>query len=247
MFMYITGAIYIGGAGSVIIGGLYWKRGTTAGAWTAMIVGAVLAVIGLGLLNIVWPYVLPNLKIAYPTWQWLQSLPEDFPLNGMHLTIMTAICAGTSYVVVSLLTKVDPDFEMDKMLHRGKYAIDGEQGKNIKHQRGLKALGWGAHFTRGDKFIYLLYFGYTVLTVSWFIIFTIINLVTDVSDDAWGKWWWFYIWIYGFGLGICTTIWFLWGGFKDLFDMFRTLRTIKRDALDDGSVSGHQNVSDEKP
>ena len=34
MFMAVTGAIFLGGAGICIVGGLYWKRGTTAGAWT---------------------------------------------------------------------------------------------------------------------------------------------------------------------------------------------------------------------
>lgn len=43
MFFALTGTIFLGGAGSVIIGGLYWKRGTAAGAWCAMTVGAILA------------------------------------------------------------------------------------------------------------------------------------------------------------------------------------------------------------
>lgn len=43
MFFAITGAIYLGGAGAAIIGGLYWKKGTTGAAWTAMILGSVLA------------------------------------------------------------------------------------------------------------------------------------------------------------------------------------------------------------
>ena len=29
MFFAVTGAIFLGGAGSVIIGGFYWKKGTT--------------------------------------------------------------------------------------------------------------------------------------------------------------------------------------------------------------------------
>ena len=35
LYFAITGAIFAGGSGAVIIGGLYWKKGTTAGAWTA--------------------------------------------------------------------------------------------------------------------------------------------------------------------------------------------------------------------
>ena len=77
---------------AVVIGGLYWKSGTTAGAWTAMIVGAVLAVAGIVLTNVVWPHVLPGLKSAHPAWGWLQALPETFWLNGMHLSVITAFC-----------------------------------------------------------------------------------------------------------------------------------------------------------
>lgn len=43
MFLALTGAVFVGGAGSAIIGGLYWKRGTTAGAWSAMIAGMLLS------------------------------------------------------------------------------------------------------------------------------------------------------------------------------------------------------------
>ncbi|MFA5689676.1 MAG: hypothetical protein WC959_11100 [Kiritimatiellales bacterium] len=43
MFMAITGSIFLGGAGACIIGGLYWKRGTTAGAWTALLLGSFLS------------------------------------------------------------------------------------------------------------------------------------------------------------------------------------------------------------
>ena len=46
LFFAITAAIFAGGSGAVIIGGLYWKRGTTTAAWTAMIVGAVISVGG---------------------------------------------------------------------------------------------------------------------------------------------------------------------------------------------------------
>ena len=43
MFMATMGSIFLGGAGSAIIGGLYWKRGTAAAAWGAMITGLILS------------------------------------------------------------------------------------------------------------------------------------------------------------------------------------------------------------
>ena len=46
MFFAITGAIYLGGARSVIIRGLYWKKGTVSAAWTSMLVGSALAASG---------------------------------------------------------------------------------------------------------------------------------------------------------------------------------------------------------
>ena len=42
MFFAITGTVWLGGSGAVIVGGLYWKRGTTEAAYAAVIWGAVL-------------------------------------------------------------------------------------------------------------------------------------------------------------------------------------------------------------
>ena len=46
LFFAITAAIFAGGSGAVIIGGLYWDRGTTKAAWTAIIIGALISVSG---------------------------------------------------------------------------------------------------------------------------------------------------------------------------------------------------------
>ena len=69
MFWMVTGAIYLGGAGTVLAGGLYWKRGTTAGAYAAMIVGSSLATTG---------YLL------------IQYYP-GFPLNGQQCFLVAAL------------------------------------------------------------------------------------------------------------------------------------------------------------
>ena len=47
LWVAITGAIFMGGSGSAIIGGLYWKRGSTAGAFSGLTTGAVLAITGI--------------------------------------------------------------------------------------------------------------------------------------------------------------------------------------------------------
>src|SRR5260370_42455107 len=47
LFLAITAAISVGGSGAVLIGGLYWKRGTTTAAWSAMITGSTVAVGGI--------------------------------------------------------------------------------------------------------------------------------------------------------------------------------------------------------
>ena len=49
----------------------------------------------------------------------------------------------------------------------------------------------------------------------------------------------------GFTIGIFTTIWFLWGGIKDLFALFHTLNVAERDAMDDGMVQKQDRESAE--
>jgi SSS family solute:Na+ symporter len=47
MWFTVTTAIYVGGAGACIIGGLYWSRATTAGAWTGLLAGSILSIGGI--------------------------------------------------------------------------------------------------------------------------------------------------------------------------------------------------------
>ena len=64
MFMAMTGTIFLGGAGSAIIGGLYWKRGTAAAAWGAMLTGATLAALGIVLHQL--PFATVPVRLAAP-------------------------------------------------------------------------------------------------------------------------------------------------------------------------------------
>ena len=213
LFFAVTGAIFVGGAGSVIIGGLYWKRGTTAAAWSALITGSTIAILGTV----------------------LTSIYEDFPINGQWFWLLSMVGASLVYVVVSLFNRKKV-FNMDKLLHRGKYAIEGEMKViDTVPAKGWKVLGMGKEFTRGDKFIYILsyawIFGWTLI----FIIGTIYNLSHDVPDSNWMSYWKYYVIIYAL-VSAVVVVWFSIGGVIDMKAMFKQLSVMKRDDTDDGFV-----------
>lgn len=225
MYWQITGSIFTGGAGSVIIFGLYWKRGTTAAAWTSMIAGCTLALTGI-VVRQCWG-VIPGLS----------SLAPEFPLNGMQLAFFNALICISLYVLVSLLTCRTP-FNMDRLLHRGKYAVAGEHAGGQAAKRPpliWRILGVGREFTRRDRIISALIVSQTVVWTLAIIIGTIINLSRDVSEDVWARWW-FGVVIYMMVLAAVTVTWFTVGGIHNLIDLFKTLGRIRRDAMDDGTV-----------
>ena len=265
MFFALTGAIYLGGAGSVILGGLYWKRGSAAGAWVAMIVGSTIGVSGLILQNTwagsVYPWmtahtpqllsqlrwVIEGIANAVPGINWTVG-PEKFPFHGQWMNFFAMSSAILCYVGCSLYSWLilrRPAFDMDRMLHRGKYAIKGDHAKNVEMPPvGLRAIRPSAEFSRSDKCIY---YAKLIWTLTWFAIFavgTIWNLSCDVSNDAWAVFWWWKI-VVTVVIGVGTTIWFFLGGVHDMIDLYRTLRTVQRDHLDSGMVVGHHNLGEE--
>jgi SSS family solute:Na+ symporter len=224
IFLYfaITAAIFVGGSGAVIIGGLYWKRGTTSAAWSALIVGSVISVTGII----------------------LQQIFPDFPINGQYFWGIAMAVSSLVYVLVSILGK-RKDFDMDKMLHRGKYAIKEETViVDAAPVKGLKMLGMGKEFTKGDKIIYLAAYTWTFIWVVVFIIGTVFNLSGDVPDSSWMSFWKTFVLI-NLSVSFFIIIWFTIGGIKDFKEMLHRLNTMIRDHRDDGSVrkeSGEVNT-----
>lgn len=221
MYQLITGAIYLGGSGAVIIGGLYWKRGTTAGAWSALIAGASISLIGAAL------------RIAWPSVPSLAAMSPQFPINGAWMALIASISSITIYIVVSLLTCREA-FNMNKLLHRGEYALPGEHQK-ANHPHPLRWLGINAEFTLGDRVIYFAKIAWTGFWFTAFIIGTVWGLAFGIPNHIWANWWAFTVAL-GLGVGLITVIWFLWGGWHDLRDLLRILSTTQRDASDDGTV-----------
>jgi solute:Na+ symporter, SSS family len=223
LYFAITAAIFVGGSGAVIVGGLYWKRGTTAAAWSALISGSVVAVTGIILLQV------------FP----------DFPIDGQKFWAIAMGTASVIYILVSLLGKKQ-EFNMDKMLHRGKYAVQSDTviGEAVP-LKGWKVLGMGKEFTRGDKIIYIAAYTWTFIWVTAFVIGTVVNLSRDVPDSSWMTFWKTFVLI-NLVASILITIWFTIGGIKDFKDMIYRLKHMVRDHTDDGSVRKDSN-EDEIP
>lgn len=225
MWWAVTTAIYVGGAGACIIGGLYWRKGTTAGAWCALITGSGLSVGGI------------LARQIYGT---------GFPLNGTQISFIATLVAITVYIIVSLLT-CRGDHDMDRLLHRGKYAAIREQVGEVVEAPPRRSLGWGKligmdeNFTLSDKWIAGGLFGWSMLWVGIFAIGTIWNLVAPWPESVWSTYWH----IAGIGvpilMSIVTAIWFTWGGVRDIRRLFARLKEQRIDHLDDGTVVGHQN------
>lgn len=94
-FTGISVSIFGAGAGAAVIGALYWKRATTAGAWAAMITGSVMC--GAGIV--------------------VKQIWENFPVSTVYMTMSSWVAAIVAYILVSLCTP-NPNFDLDELLHR---------------------------------------------------------------------------------------------------------------------------------
>jgi hypothetical protein len=73
----------------------------------------------------------------------IKQLDPEFFINGQQFWGLAMLASSVVYVVVSLVSNRS-DFNMDKMLHRGGYAVQGETRiVSEAPSRGLKVLGMG--------------------------------------------------------------------------------------------------------
>lgn len=228
MWWQVTTGIYVAGAGAVIIGGLYWNKGTTAGAWAALVSGSGLSTFGI---------------LA-------RQFTSGFPFNGMEIFFFSSLIATALYVTVSLLMNREA-FNMDRMLHRGQYGRQVLNAASIQPIRKRftwsKLIGIDENYTTSDKWIAGLLFAWGM---GWFVIFivgTIWNLLAPWPNSAWITFW--HISAIGLPifLSVVTAVWFTWGGIKDTRDLFRRLNQEKTNALDNGMVVNHQNLDETLP
>ena len=232
LFFAITAAIFTGGSGAVIIGGLYWDRGTTKAAWTAIIIGALISVSGVLVKQISVEWL--NDTSSYIQIKNILEFIRN--INGQEYWGISMGASAFAYIVVSVLDNSEP-FNMDKILNRGQYAIEGEKKIiNENTELGWKIFLMGEEFTKGDKLIYILNYVWTGIWTLVFIVGTIYNLSNEVSDANWMLFWRNYIYIF-IVISLVIIVCFTVGGFHDLKIMMDKLKTEKRDHYDDGWVS----------
>jgi len=222
MFFAITGTIWLAGAGSVLIGGLYSRFGTTAGAYSAMIAGAVFGVGGL---------ILPL--------YWQAHDLGTFPVNGQYMLMLASAMAIALYIGVSLATGgLRQPFNLERMLHRGIYSIDPHEHevKSVLKNRWQELLGMGREFSQGDRFLTIVYAVTTLGTWAIFIgVCTAYYVFHAVADQFWVAFWHVYI----LGLAVISVpvlAWFTVGGVLDIRSLIQTLKSAVRDDTDDGRV-----------
>jgi len=267
MFFQLTGSLYLGFAGSLIIGGLYWRRGTTAGAYTAMTVGISWAVFSFCMTQFWATHIHPWLATHAPVgldrfrlvleslgntlpivqWEWSEI---RFPISGMELSFINMLLCISSYSVVSLLTSRER-FNLDRMLHRGAYAVEQHHGMTVEEEKARpwwrKVTGITREYSRGDRIIAWSVFLWSMQAFITFLIVVVLNLfVKPWSAHGFFLYWKYYQIGISLVVGAVTTVWFSWGGTRDLIRFFRALRSAEADDQDDGRVVDHVSAADIK-
>jgi SSS family solute:Na+ symporter len=227
-FFALTGAVWMGGIGAVIIGGLYTRWGTTAGAYVALIVGSILASGGM---------VCDQL--------WVSWYGKNFFLNGQEVYFYAMIISGMLYVAFSLIGK-RIHFDLDKMLHRGQYRIESERldsDTDTDEQSSVnaklsfkKAFGISKDFTRGDKIIYGLTIYKSLILFIIFVVMTLVAFFWGLSDRQWSTYHYYMLWFW-IGTSFIIAVWLLIGGILDARSLLKTLLASKHEVGDDGRVT----------
>ena len=256
LFVVIVGAVWTGGAGAVMVFGLYSRFGTTAGAFASLISGALISVSGMltsrNWADVVYPWLdrrgwVPATarifdllsKPFQPYIDW-QMDAKKFPINAYEILFIAVVASCVFYIVFSLATRRKP-FDLDKMLHRGEYADD--KTKVITSSWSLrnifgKLIGISPEYTKSDKAIAYSVFFYTFIYRFFltFIVVLIFNAVTRWENPTWSMYYLITMVVVPFVVGAISSVWFFVGGVIDLRHLFRDLEARKRDFSDDGRV-----------
>lgn len=164
MFLQIMTGIWVAAAGPIMLGGLYTRVGTTAGAWGALIFGSGFSTLGL-IVQRTWassihPFLVNHgwhegvydffVKCSAPFMPWidwscgaaengreaaLKLFAEKFPVNSIELNFIGMVLAILAYIIISMITCKEK-YNLDRLLHRKKYAYEEDIAKqNLVEKR----------------------------------------------------------------------------------------------------------------
>jgi SSS family solute:Na+ symporter len=234
LYLAITGAIFLGWSGTVIIGGLYWDRGTRRAAWITAIAGSVFTLTSFVLQRANDLY--ENEGVAFFGWFEADTLARWFAANmpdGKETLGLTMLLCVSTYVLVSLIE--NRRFDLDALLHRG-------NAKPVRRSFLERFFAFTPEHNRRDKLTAVLTVG---LVGFWFLVFVIgtiwalVHLARGGTQEdmtrAWLQFWEWRIWLMVVAAAFATVVLAI-GGVGDLRRLFAQLRTAERDDSDDGIV-----------
>ena len=264
LYVTLVCTMWLGGCGPVIVFGLYSRFGTTLGAWASLLNGMFMSVIGAAVQRNWADHVYPWLArhgLVESVGSVLETLSAPFnpivvwkmdavkcPINSYEWYFITMMVSLGLYFLFSRLSGEKP-FNLERMLHRGKYALDGERvitgvwtWKNLYN----KLIGITSEYTFWDKVIAWCYFCYSMIYrfLGTFILVLIWNVF-----QPWPMSWWGYYFLIVFVIvpgvmAAITAVWFGICGGIDLRAMFRDLNARVANHLDDGRVEGNMSLAD---
>jgi SSS family solute:Na+ symporter len=233
MYCNLSASLFYAGAGCAIIGGLYSRRGGSLSAWAGMLTGVVIAAVGLFAQEFskTWAPWEQSFPPAYAFLSWVKTF------NGQLLGFFAMAAATVVYVACAIARPAN--FDLDRLLHRGKYRVEDNEEAAIETDRKRsfwEKIGIDRNFTGWDRVV-------TWVTLSWPIAGTLLFaavtpflfLAAPPSDASWLGFWQGYTY-FTLVVGTSVVIWFTIGGFRDLRRMFQLLEERGTDAHDDGTV-----------
>lgn len=172
--------------------------------------------------------ILEGAGSALPFVNWEMS-PHRFPISGQEMFFASILLAIGSYILVSLLTCRKP-FDLDRMLHRDSGAAAPPAPKEKKfrwspacrNHRRIQPVRPDSRLVGRDlDRLYVFIFLFQLIANTCFGFW---------SDETWFAWFEYYtIWL-NLLIGAVTTVWFTWGGIRDLVRLFRQLKSLDRTA-----------------
>ncbi|MEN8127284.1 MAG: hypothetical protein ABFR90_05700 [Planctomycetota bacterium] len=265
MFLDLTGGLYLSSA-IILLGGLYWGRGTTAGAWAAMVTGAVVSFTGFIVRSkyndflldrghdiTVWVFIGFCLAVALIG---LLHLKRKAMTSGLIAIILGLAVAGLCYhyrdklplklsgrliMFHASLISIAVYFIVSELTLSTAVNFNEIFNRSAEEIESRKTRRWwqfAPEVPISDRILIPCIYGGIITFIACFIGAWVYNTTHNVSIESWLKFWHVYIFTM-FWLGVAFMIWVITGGVRDLVRMFKNLNIQEADAADNGSVEGH--------